>query len=82
MNCCAVPLAIEGLAGVTAIDTSAAGVTVTTAELLVTMPDTALTVVDPVVSDVPNPVALIVATAEIDELHVAELVRFCVLLSV
>lgn len=57
-------------------------VTVSVAELLVTLPETALIVVDPVVSAVASPVVLIVATAGAEELHVAVPVRSCVLASV
>ena len=58
-------------------------VTVSVAELLVTLPETALIVVDPVVSAVASPpVVLIVATVGTEELHVAVPVRSCVLASV
>ncbi len=40
VNCCVVPLGIEGLVGVTAIDTSVAAVTVSVVEP-VTLPDVA-----------------------------------------
>jgi len=82
VNCCVLPTAIERLAGVTAIDTSVAAVTVSAALLLVTLPDTALIVVDPVATLVARPAMLIVTTAGTEEFHVAVLVRFCVLLSV
>jgi hypothetical protein len=54
VNCCVAPLVIEGFAGVTAIDTSVAGVTVSVAARLVTAPTALLTTtanVDPL-SDV------------------------------
>ena len=43
-NCCVRPLAIDGFAGVTAIDTSVAAVTVSVAVLLVVLPATLVTV--------------------------------------
>jgi hypothetical protein len=43
VNCCVAPLVIEGFAGVTAIDTSVAGFTVSAAPLLVTVPAVLLT---------------------------------------
>ena len=63
----------------TAIDCSVAAVTVSVAELLVTDPDVALIVVLPTPAPVARPEALMVATVVADELHVAVLVRFCVL---
>ena len=80
VNCCVSPLAIDGLAGVTAIDTSVtAGVTVNVAGGLVTPPYAAVMLVEPTVKLVASPVLLIVATVGVAELHVAELVRFAVL---
>src|SRR6202007_1720720 len=38
VNCCVAPLVIEGFAGVTAIDTSVAGFTVSVAAALITVP--------------------------------------------
>jgi len=76
VNCCVVPLAIEGLAGVTAIDTSVADVTVKIVEPM-TPPETALvaaalTPADPAIvasillvpaaTALANPPAVIVAT--------------------
>jgi hypothetical protein len=61
------------------IDASDAAVTLNTVALLVTPPDIAWMVVDPMASDCASPLALIVATAGDEELHVDELVRFCVL---
>src|SRR5580658_7837130 len=46
-NCCVVPSGIDGFSGLIAIDTSAAGVTVSTAEAL-TVPTAMETEVDPV----------------------------------
>lgn len=65
-----------------AMDTSAGGKTTSVAGLLLMPPDTARIVVDPVSSDWDSPVAPIDATAGVEELHVAVLVRFWVVLSV
>ena len=80
MNCCVAPLAIDGFAGVTAIDCSAAAVTVSTVEP-VTAPSVALIVLVPAATPVASPPAVIVATAVVADAHVTWLVRFCVLLS-
>ncbi len=80
MNCSFVPLAIEGFAGVTAIDTSVAGVTVKVVDPV--MPsETALIVLVPAATPVANPPAVIVATLVVTELQLAVLVKFCVELS-
>ena len=79
MNCCVSPLAIEAVAGVTAIDTSVAAVTVSAAAGLVIPPEAAVMFVEPVPTAVANPELLIVATVVVAELQVAELVRFAVL---
>ena len=78
MNCCVSPAAIDGVAGETAIETSVGAVTVSVAEP-VTEPDAAWIVLLPAVTPVARPVLAMVATALDDELHVTELVRFCVL---
>jgi hypothetical protein len=77
VNCCVVPLAIDGFAGVTAIDCRVAAVTVRVVEPLITS-DVALIVEVPTPAPVARPVALIVAVAVVPELHVTVLVRFCV----
>jgi hypothetical protein len=77
VNCCVAPLAIEGFAGVTAIDCSVAAVTVRTVEPLIP-PDVALIVEVPTPAPVARPAALIVAVVVVPELHVTVLVRFCV----
>jgi hypothetical protein len=73
-----------GLVGVTAMDTSVAGVTVRVVEPDI-LPDFAVTVVEPVATEVANPLEpaalLMVATAAADELQVTAAVRFCVELS-
>jgi hypothetical protein len=80
VNCCFAPALIEGFAGVTAIDVSVAAVTVRVVEPL-TVPETALIVLVPTATPVANPPVVIVATPVVAELHVTELVRFCVELS-
>ena len=80
VNCCFVPVAIEGFAGVTAIDTSVAAVTVKVVDPVMPI-ETALIVLVPVPTAVANPPAAIVATVVVAELQVAVPVRFCVELS-
>jgi hypothetical protein len=77
VNCCVAPLAIDGLAGVTAIDCSVAAVTVRTVEPLIP-PDVALIVEVPTPAPVARPDALMVAVEVVPEDHVTVLVRFCV----
>jgi stage V sporulation protein SpoVS len=72
--------AIVGLAGVTAIDTSVAAVTVSRVFPL-TLPSVALIVVLPAFSAEAKPTLLIVAVVVLDEAHVTLAVRFCVELS-
>lgn len=80
VNCCVVPIAMDALGGVTAIETSTAGVTVN-----VVFPDTAPDSAAIVVVPLPTPEAdpfrpaalLIVATPGLDELHRAVLVISC-----
>jgi len=71
---------MEVFAGVTAMETSAAAVTVREAEPLMA-PLVAVTVVDPVAMPVAKPLVEIVATPVGEVVHVAVLVRFCVVLS-
>ena len=77
VNCCVAPLAIDGFAGVTAIDCSVAAVTVSKVEPLIA-PDVALIVEFPTPAPVARPAALIVAVVVVPELHVTVLVRFWV----
>ena len=72
VNCCVLPKAIDGLAGVTVIETSAGGVTVSVVEPL-TPPEVAVMVVLPVATVLAKPAAVMVATLVADELHVTEL---------
>ena len=74
-------MATDGLAGVTAMETRAWGVTVRTV-LPLTLPTTAWIVVEPVARVAAVPAELMVATLVADELHVAVVVRLAVLLSV
>jgi hypothetical protein len=77
VNCCVVPLAMDGLAGETAMDCNVAGVTVNTVEPVMPL-DVALMVEVPAPSALANPPAVMVATEVVAELHVALPVRFCV----
>jgi hypothetical protein len=78
VNCTVAPAAIEGFAGVTAIDTSTGGPTVSVVEPC-TSAEVAVIVVLPITSASDSPPAVIVATAGAEELHVAEEVKFWVL---
>ena len=79
VNCSVVPLEIDVLGALIAIDCRTAAVTVRVIELDVTPPCAALIFVEPVAFPVARPETLIVATVEFEEDHVTELVRFCVL---
>jgi hypothetical protein len=80
VNCCVFPAATEGFAGVTAIDTRVAFVTVSVVEPT-TLPLVALIVDVPAFTAVARPAALIVATVVVPDAHVTLPVRFCVELS-
>jgi hypothetical protein len=80
VNCCFVPFAILGLAGVIEMEPSVAGVTVSV-EDPDTPPDTAVIVQEPAAVAVASPELLIVETPVLDELQVAEAVRSWVELS-
>jgi hypothetical protein len=79
-NCWAAPLAMLGLAGVTEIDKSVAGLTVSVVEP-VTLPDIAVIVVVPAARHDARPfdpaALLIAATDVLDELQVADAVSTC-----
>jgi hypothetical protein len=81
LNCWFVPNAIEGFAGVTAIETRAALVTVRVVDPL-TVPELAAIVVVPVPIPLASPAVEIVAIVREDELQVTVPVMFCVLPSV
>ena len=74
LNCFALPLAIDGFAGVTAIDTNTAGPTVKVV-VPVTPAVLALTWDVPWATPVAIPAAVTVATAVFDGSHVTERVR-------
>ena len=76
VNGSVVPSTMLGLAGVTAIEVTTAAVTVSVVVPL-TLPAVAVMVDEPVASVEASPV-VIVATARLDEVQVAELVRSCV----
>jgi hypothetical protein len=79
VNCCVAPLVIDGFAGVTAIDTSVAGVTVSSVAPVM-LPTVAEIVEVPVPTVVATPVLLIVATVAVADAHTA-LLSTCVELS-
>jgi len=77
VNCCVAPLAIDGFAGVTAIDCSVAAVTVSKVEPLID-DDVAVMVEVPTPAPVARPDALMVAVTVVPDDHVTLDVRFCV----
>jgi hypothetical protein len=85
VNCCVVPNAIDGVAGVTAIDASAAGVTVSVV-FPVIEPEVAVIVAVPAFTLVASPICLsallMVATDGESLVHCTVLVTSCVLPSV
>jgi hypothetical protein len=81
VNCCVSPLATLGLPGVTAMEASTAGVTVSVV-FPDTVPEVAEIVVVPTATVVARPPAAMVAVAVLDDVQVTEVVRFCVELSV
>ncbi len=85
MKACVRPLAIEGLAGVTAIETRVAAVTVSCAVLLMLVLGSLAVIVTgpPTATPVPTPVFRpMVAMLVFEEVQFTEVVIFCVLLSV
>jgi len=76
--CCVAPTSIEKFAGVTAIDTNTAGVTVNPV-VPVIAPETAWIVVFPTPAPVAKPLLLIVATPVLVELHTTDPVILAVL---
>lgn len=77
-NCSVVPSGMVGIAGVMAMETNVAGVTVKVDEPTV-LAAAAVIVVWPVDALVASPLALAVATDGADELQVADVVRSSVL---
>jgi len=82
VKCCLNPLATEGFVGVTAIDTSVAGVTVNKSAGEVAPFRLAVMLLVPTPTPVAKPPEAIVVTVVVAEFHVAEVVRFEVLVSV
>ena len=84
VNCRVVPSTMLGLVGVTDMDTSVAGVTVSVVDPDM-LPDVAVIVVEPAATDVAKPLEpaalLMVATPPANEPQVTVVVRFCVVLS-
>ena len=85
VNCCVVPLAMEGFVGVTTIDSSLAAVTLRVVEPVI-LPEVAVTVAVPrslAIASPWDPPELEMLTASVlEEDQVTLLVRFCLLLSV
>jgi hypothetical protein len=81
VNCCVVPKGTVDVCGLIAIDTSAAAVTVSTVDAL-NAPEAAVTVAVPIATLCATPALLIVAVEGVSDVHVAVLVRFCVVPSV
>ena len=77
VNCCVTPFAMTALPGVTASETSDAGVTVSVVEFTVA-PCEHVIVVWPVASAVATPAAEMLATVGDEEVHVAVAVMSCV----
>ena len=75
-NCWLKPLAREGFAGVTAMVSRIAELTVRFVEPTV-FPEVAVIVVVPACSALASPAALMVAVVALEEAHVAVVVRFC-----
>lgn len=80
VNCWLIPNGVEALLGVTRIDTNV-GAALKTVMLVepATDPEVAVIVEEPVPAPEAKPPAVMTPTEKFDELHVAELVRSCVL---
>ncbi len=85
VNCCASPLAIDGVAGVTAMETSVAAVTVSVVEPVTPLDVAEIDVVPTPAVDArpcePGAVLMLAFVGSLDT-QVALVVRFCVLVSV
>ena len=81
MNCWLIPSAMDGAAGVTAIESSCGGLTVI-AELPEMLPEVAVMRAEPAPGVLARPAALMAATVVAEEAHVTVAVMFCVLLLV
>ena len=77
MYCCDVPSAMAAVAGLTVIDIRTGEVTVKVVEPEMD-PEAAVIVVAPCLRLVANPPLLMVATVGTLDIHVTELVKFCV----
>ena len=75
-------MAMDGFAGVTAMETNEAAVTVSESGGLVMAPEAAVMLVEPAASAEARPELLMVATAAFEEAQVATVVRLAVLPSV
>jgi hypothetical protein len=77
VNCCVVPLAIDGFAGATAIDT---GVAVPTVNVVLPVTLVVVAVISDVLRPTPvaSPPAVMVATVVFEEAQVTEVVKFFV----
>lgn len=78
VNCSLVPLAIEAFAVVIVIDCSVAAVTAKGRAFDVMPFSAAVTLVDPTASPLARPLVLIVAALVLEESHVVDAVKFCV----
>ena len=81
VNCCVVPRGMVAVCGLIAMDTRAAGVTVSSVELLIP-PEFAVMLAVPMPALCASPLLLMVAAEAVSEDQVAVLVRSCVLPSV
>ena len=72
------PAGIDAVAGVTAIETKTAGVTLRITPGEVTPPRLAAIVADPVATPVAKPAEFMVAVAVLEEVQVTPVVKFCV----
>ena len=79
MNGCVAPAGTVGLAGVTEMETSVGGACTVSVVCPVTPASPAEIVVAPPEIAAARPLALIVATPVLDDVHVTWLVMFCVL---
>jgi hypothetical protein len=81
VNCCVVPSATVEVCGLIAIDTNAAAVTVISVVPLIA-PEVAVMFAVPMPTLCASPVLFTVAVETVSDVHIAVLVRFCVLPSV
>ena len=79
VNCSEVPLAIDAFGPLTVIDCSVAVVTARAKMFDVIPPWVAVMLLEPTATPVNKPPAAMVAAAGLEDVHVTEPVRFCVL---